>query len=168
LLAEAGAPIAVSLRAAAFWGAPLPPLFDFSGIGVPVVFGTCGLFADVASEALAAAALGRRDERNAGAAAGCPGDQWNAAARLASAAFGAPIGALAAGALADLIVLDWRPAVPLPAEPGSDLVLLWAGAPAAWVIVDGVVRIREGRPLGMDEAEIAARAREAADLLLSE
>jgi hypothetical protein len=33
------------------------------------------------------------------------------------------------------------------------------------VIVDGVVRIREGRLLGADEAEIAARAREAARAL---
>jgi hypothetical protein len=56
--------------------------------------------------------------------------------------------------------------VPLPEVPAGDLALLWAGAPAAWVIVDGEVRLREGRLLGGDEAEIAAHAREAARALL--
>jgi hypothetical protein len=67
------------------------------------------------------------------------------------------------------VILDWRPSAPLPDVPEGDLALLWAGAPAAWVIVDGAVRLREGRLLGGDEAEIAARAREgAAELLRGE
>ena len=167
-LAGAGASLAVSPRAAMFWGAPLPPLLSFAELGVPVVFGTCGLFADVAAEAFAGALLHRHQERNAGAAGALVSRvAWPAAARLASAAFGAPLGALEAGALADVVVLDWRPAVPVPALPDGDLVFLWAGASAAWVIVDGVVRIREGRLLGGDEGEIAALAREAAERLLA-
>jgi cytosine/adenosine deaminase-related metal-dependent hydrolase len=86
-------------------------------------------------------------------------------AKLASSLFGEPLGRLEAGALADLVILDWRPPVPLPDVPDGDLAVLWAGAPAAWVLVDGEVRLREGRLLGGDEAAIAAAAREAARAL---
>ena len=109
----------------------------------------------------------RHAQRSASAAGGLVGRvAWPAAARLASEWFGEALGRLEAGALADVVVLDWRPAVPLPDLPEGDLALLWAGAPAAWVIVDGEVRLSEGRVLGADEAEIAARAREAARALV--
>jgi 5-methylthioadenosine/S-adenosylhomocysteine deaminase len=168
LLAGSGAVLAVTPRAAMFLGAPLPPFVSFTLLGVPVVFGTDGLFPDVAGEALAATLLHRHAERSAGAAAELVGGiAWPAAGRLLAGIFAAPAGTLEVGALADVVILDWRPTVPLPALPGGDLALLWAGARAAWVIVDGEVRLREGRLLGGDEAEIAARAREAAAALLS-
>ena len=44
--------------------------------------------------------------------------------------------------------------------------MLWAGASAAWAIVDGQVRLREGSLLGGDEAQIAALAHEAAARVL--
>lgn len=163
LLAEAKATLAVSPRAAAFFGGPVPPLDRFAEIGVPVVFGTDGLFPDPATEAVAALSMLRHAERTATAAQGLLGGvAWPAAARLVSASFGERAGVLAPGALADVVVLDWRPPVPLPELPEGDLAILWAGAPAAWVVVDGEVRLREGRLLGGDEGEIAAQAREAA------
>jgi cytosine/adenosine deaminase-related metal-dependent hydrolase len=107
--------------------------------------------------------LCRSAERSAGAAAGLVGRvAWPAVARVASDLFGERLGVLEAGALADLAILEWRPPVPLPALPDGDLAMLWAGAPAAWVVVDGEVRLREGRVLGADEAAIAEAAREAA------
>lgn len=167
LLAEAKATLAVSPRAAAFFGGPLPPLARFAELGVPIVFGTDGLFTDPAAEAVAALAMLRHAERSAAVARGLVGGvAWPAAARLVSEAFGVRAGVLAPGALADLAVLDWRPPFPLPDVPDGDLAVLWAGAPAAWVVVDGEVRLREGRLLGQDEAEIAARAREAGARLL--
>jgi 5-methylthioadenosine/S-adenosylhomocysteine deaminase len=167
LLADARGALAVTPRSAMFFGAAVPPLLDFASVGVPVAFGTDGLFPDVAGEALHAATTLRHAQRSASAATGLVGRiAWPTAARLASEWFGEPLGALEAGALADVVVLDWRPAVPLPAVPEGDLALLWAGAPAAWVIVDGEV-LREGRLLGADEAEIAARAREAARALIA-
>jgi cytosine/adenosine deaminase-related metal-dependent hydrolase len=167
LLADAAAALAVTPRAAMFFGAALPPLLDFASVGVPIAFGTDGLFPDVAGEALHAATMIRHAQRSASAAGGLVGRvAWPAAARLASEWFGEPLGRIEAGALADVVVLDWRPAVPLPDVPAGDLALLWAGAPAAWVIVDGEVRLREGRLLGGDEAETAAHAREAARALL--
>ncbi len=74
----------------------------------------------------------------------------------------AAVGALAA----DLVVLEWRPPFPMPEASEGSSALLWAGSPAAWAVVDGVVRLREGRLLGGDEAEIAARAREEAARVL--
>jgi cytosine/adenosine deaminase-related metal-dependent hydrolase len=166
-LADAGATLAVTPRAAMFRGLPIAPLAAFAGLGVQVAFGTDGLFPDPAGEAAAAAMLLRHAERSARAGQGLAGRvAWPAAARAASTLFGERIGTLEAGALADVVVLDWRPPVPLPEALDGDLAILWAGAPAAWVIVDGEVRLREGRLLGGDEAEIAARAREAAGALL--
>jgi len=167
LLADAGGALAVTPRSAMFFGAAIPPLLDFASVGLPIAFGTDGLFPDVAGEAFHAATLLRHAQRSASAASGLVGRvAWPAAARLASEWFGDAVGRLEVGALADVVVLDWRPAVPLPDVPEGDLALLWAGAPAAWVIVDGEVRLREGRVLGADEAEIAAAAREAARALL--
>lgn len=166
LLAEAQANLAVTPRAAMFFGAPVPPLLPFAALGVPVLLGTDGLFPDIAGEAVAAAMMHRFAERSAGAAAGLVGRvAWPAAAKLVSSLFGVPVGRLEPGALADVVILEWRPAVPVPDVPEGDLAILWAGAPAAWVIVDGEVRLREGRLLGGDEAAIAAAAREAAAAL---
>lgn len=166
LLAEAQASLAVTPRAAMFFGAPVPLLLPFAALGVPVLLGTDGLFPDIAGEAVGAAMMHRHAERSAGAAAGLLGRvAWPAAARLLSVLFGEPLGALEPGALADVVVLDWRPPVPIPDVPDGDLAILWAGAPAAWAIVDGEVRLREGRLLGGDEGAIAAAAREAAAAL---
>ncbi|WP_041448609.1 amidohydrolase family protein [Anaeromyxobacter sp. Fw109-5] len=167
LLADARSTLVVAPRSAMFFGAALPPLLDFASVGLSMAFGTDGLFPDVAGEALHAATMLRHAQRDASAAAGLVGRvAWPAAAGLASEFFGESLGRLEPGALADVVVLDWRPAVPLPDLPAGDLALLWAGAPAAWAIVDGEVRLREGRLLGADEAEIAAAAREAARAVL--
>jgi cytosine/adenosine deaminase-related metal-dependent hydrolase len=165
-LAESGAALAATPRAAMFSGAPVPPLLPFVALGVTVVLGTDGLFPDVAGEAIAAAMMHRAAERTAGAAAGLVGRvAWPGAARIVSDLFGEQLGVLEPGALADLAVLEWRPPVPLPDAPDGDLAMLWAGAPAAWVVVDGEVRLREGRLLGGDERAVAEAAREAAAAL---
>ncbi len=167
-LAAAGTTLAATPRAAAFWGSQLPALAELAGAGVPVALGTDGLFPDTACELVATALLHRGQARTPRAAEDLAGTTlWPAAARLAERFFGAPFGELTPGAMADVVILEWRPAVPLPALPLGDLAMLWAGAPAAWAIVAGRVRLREGRLLGVDEAAVAARAREAAAHLLA-
>jgi cytosine/adenosine deaminase-related metal-dependent hydrolase len=167
-LASAGAALAATPRAAAFWGTPLPPMAELAASGAAMALGTDGLFPDVACELVATALFHRGQARSPRAAGDLPGQVlWPSAAKLASRFFGACFAGLAAGSTADLVILDWRPVAPLPALPLGDLALLWAGAPAAWSIVGGEVRIREGRLLGVDEAEVAARARAAAARLMT-
>ncbi|MBK9518147.1 MAG: hypothetical protein IPO09_12490 [Anaeromyxobacter sp.] len=144
-------------RAAAFWGTQMPPLAELAGAGVAVALGTDGLF-----RTPPASWWPWRSSTAARPAPRAPPRTWPAAAlalaaRLAGGSFGRP-SACPPGAVADVVILGWRPAVPLPALPLGDLAMLWAGAPAAWAIVAGRVRLREGRLLGVDEAALAARA----------
>ena len=166
--AESGATLCATPRAAAFWGAPLPPVAELGAAGCALALGSDGLFPDVACELISVTLFHRSQARSPRAAEGLAADVlWPGGPRLAGRFFGGTFGAIEPGAVADLVVLDWRPAVPLPALAQGDLALLWAGAPAAWTIVGGEVRLREGRLLGVDEAEVAARAREAAAKLLT-
>ncbi len=159
--------VAATPRSASFWGAAVAPVETLAAHEVQIALGTDGLFPDVAGEMVALAMHLRRGGRR-----GPPPAEllarvvWPGGGALASRLFGEVLGSVEEGALADLVVLDWRPALPLPEAAGGDVAMLWAGASAAWAIVDGQVRIREGRLLGGDEAEIAARAREAASRVL--
>lgn len=166
-LAAAGATLAVTPRAAAFWGTPVPPMAELAAAGAAVALGTDGLFPGTACELVATTLLHRGQARSPRAAEDLAGQVlWPSTAQLAGRFFGATFGELAPGAAADVVILDWRPAVPPPDLPQGDLALLWAGAPAAWTIVDGEVRLREGRLLGVDESALAARARAAAARLM--
>jgi cytosine/adenosine deaminase-related metal-dependent hydrolase len=83
--------------------------------------------------------------------------------RLASAAFGAQIGPLREGAIADLVVLDYQPFTPLTADTLS--AHLNAGLSASQVesvMVDGVWRLLERKVLGVDAKEVSAAALESA------
>ncbi len=167
-LAVSGATLCATPRAAAFWGAPLPPVAELGAAGCALALGSDGLFPDVACELISVTLFHRAQARSPRAAEDLAADVlWPGGPRLAGRFFGGTFGAIAPGAVADLVVLDWRPAVPLPDLPRGDLAILWAGAQAAWTIVGGEVRLREGRLLGVDEAEVAARAREAAAKLLT-
>ena len=84
-------------------------------------------------------------------------------AAIASKYFPHPVGALAPDHLADVIVMDYDPPTPLSAD--NFLGHLVFGLPNARVtttIVDGRVRLENGRVLGMDEHEVAAKSRELA------
>jgi putative selenium metabolism protein SsnA len=84
-------------------------------------------------------------------------------AAIASKYFPHPVGVLAPGHLADVIVLDYDPPTPLSA--GNFLGHLVFGLPNARVttaIVDGRPRLENTNVLGIDEHEVAARSRELA------
>ncbi|BDG10104.1 amidohydrolase family protein [Anaeromyxobacter paludicola] len=168
LLADTGSWLALSPRAALFWGGEFPPLGYIAAAGTPMAFGTDGLFPDVAGEALAAAMCLRMAEHRATASGDVVTKEiWPGGGHVASRLFGVGLGEIAPGAAADLVLLDWRPPAPLPDLLAGDLAMLHAGAPAAWAIVNGEVRLREGHLLGGDEREIAAKAREAAARVLA-
>ena len=157
------------MRAARHWGVD-PASLDLAAVAeVPVALGTDGLFADLAGEAVELAGHLRRRR-----SAPSPGVEfleesvWPTAAALASQLLGTRLGAVQAGAAADLVILDWRPSGVEPEGRGGNAAALWAGAPASWVIVAGEVRLREGVALGVDPVEVSARAVEAARRALAD
>ena len=169
LLRRADSTLVATPRAASWWGVELPPFEILAAHEVPVALGTDGIFPGPAGEAVALAAHLRRRGSGPPPPAELLGHVvWPTAALLAGQIFGERLGAIEPGAVADLTLLEWRPSVALPEGTDGDVAILWAGAPAAWVIVGGEVRLREGAPLGVDPAEVAARAREAARRALSD
>lgn len=99
-----------------------------------------------------------RDPRRAnGAAVAQAGALHNAA--LVSAAFGTPIGALAVGARADIILVDYHPFTPLTSG-NLPWHILFGFEPSmvTTTICDGRVLMRDRVLLTLDEAEIARSA----------
>jgi cytosine/adenosine deaminase-related metal-dependent hydrolase len=165
----ADAVLVVPLRAARHWGVEPAGLGLAAAAEVPVALGTDGLFPDLAGEAVEFAAH-LRSRRSAPP----PGSEyleesvWPTGAALASQLLGARLGAVQEGADADLVILDWRPSGVEPEGRGGNAAALWAGAPAAWVVVAGEVRLREGTALGVDPVEVSAKAVEAARRALAD
>jgi putative selenium metabolism protein SsnA len=92
---------------------------------------------------------------------------WTSNPAMISRIWGMPIGTLQEGSAADIILVEYRPPTPLTDEslPGH-LVYGIAGAPVVTTIVGGRVLMLDGNLLlDLDEHEVAARAREAADRL---
>ena len=90
-----------------------------------------------------------------------PEDVLRMACRGGATAFGLPkeIGAIEAGRKADLVLVDLRSVFIAPVHRvPSALVYNATPADVDTVIVDGVVRIRDRRLVGVDEAALLARA----------
>ncbi|MFC1655082.1 putative aminohydrolase SsnA [Myxococcota bacterium] len=142
------------------------PVKEMIAAGVQVGIGTDGMEADVREELRSAFLLGHHRT-------GDPRTMWTEIGslldtnrRIASGLFGARLGELKMGAAADVVVYNYRP--PTSFEPGNFLGHLLFGfyrSPARDVVVAGRARLREGRPLDIDPAEVAARAQEEAQKL---
>jgi cytosine/adenosine deaminase-related metal-dependent hydrolase len=79
--------------------------------------------------------------------------------RLASIAFGAVLGPLREGALADLVVYDYRSPTPLTAETLAQHVLNGLSSRhVEHVMVDGIWRLWGRKPLAVKAEEVAANA----------
>jgi cytosine/adenosine deaminase-related metal-dependent hydrolase len=126
--------------------------------GHRATLGTAELGADLFAEAQAA----RRRSLDAGQ----PVDVLRYLAnghRLASEAFGAPVGPLREGALADLLVLDYRPPTPLLAETlAAHLLDGLSSRSVESVMVDGVWRMWARKPLSVSPESITEEARSVA------
>jgi putative selenium metabolism protein SsnA len=105
---------------------------------------------------------------------GQPGVGWaepsemlfNRNAEFASACFGRPLGTLTAGALADLIVVDYDPPTPITeSNINSHLLFGVSGRAVRSTIIGGRVVMLDRELPGMDEAAILAKARAAAQKL---
>ncbi|GMU59520.1 MAG: hypothetical protein AMXMBFR34_12830 [Myxococcaceae bacterium] len=132
-----------------------------SKFGVRGTFGTDVMPLDVLSEAQAATL--RASE------SGQPIDILRFLAnghRLATKAFGLPVGPLREGAAADLVVLDYQPpttfdASTLAAHAQSGLSSRYVES----VMVDGLWRLWKRKPLAVDSVEVARTARHAAEAM---
>ncbi len=103
--------------------------------------------------------------------AGRPDVGWNEAAaalfvnnpRVASRAFGRPLGILKEGAAADVIVMDYRPYTPLNADNADGhLYFGVSGRQCRTAVTGGVVRMRDGMLAGIDEEKANADIMESA------
>ena len=131
--------------------------------GVSLGVGTDGMEADVRQEIRAAFLLGHHLTRD-------PSSMWSETAsllsvnrKLASRLFGLPLGELAPGAAADVVVLDYHAPTPLSADNWLGHFLFgFYQSPAQAVVVGGQVLIQDKIPVLLDPAALAARSRESA------
>lgn len=83
--------------------------------------------------------------------------------RIVAGLFPAPVGILAPGAMADIIIVDYRPPTPLTAANLPwHIVLGVDGTSVRTTICAGKVLMRDGQLLTLDEEAITARSRELA------
>jgi putative selenium metabolism protein SsnA len=88
--------------------------------------------------------------------------------RYASQVFGATIGPMREGAVADLVLLDYRSPTPLTAENlASHFVHAFSSRHVEAVMVEGVWRMWGRRPLAINPDEVTQQAREAATAIWS-
>jgi 5-methylthioadenosine/S-adenosylhomocysteine deaminase len=161
--------VVVTPRAARYWGTDLAGMDSAALLETPLALGTDGLFPDLAGEAVELAAhLRRRRSTPPPAAEFLEESAWPTGAALAGQLLGTRLGVIEEGAAADLAILEWRPSAVEPEGRGGNGAILWAGAPAAWTIVAGEVRLREGVAIGVDPEETSARAVEAARRALAD
>lgn len=84
--------------------------------------------------------------------------------RLASLSFGHQIGPLRVGALADVVIFDYRPPTPLTADTLAQHVLNGlTSRHVESVMVDGIWRLWARKPLAVKPEDVAAAARSAAN-----
>lgn len=83
--------------------------------------------------------------------------------RIASKYFDKPLGALEPGHLADVIVVAYDPVTPLRADNlWGHMMFGLPTAPVKLAMVNGLVRMKDGAILGIDEEEVARKSREQA------
>jgi putative selenium metabolism protein SsnA len=143
-------------------GVGVAPVAKMLQRGIPVGLGTDGFTHNMFAEMQAAYLLHRHSQSD------LPLDHLLAMAfehnaTIVSLFFPQPVGVLAPGAFADIILLDYLPHTPLTdANYGGHLIFGLDGSHVTHTIVGGQLLMAERRLLTLDEAEIAARAAELA------
>jgi putative selenium metabolism protein SsnA len=140
-------------------------VLDMAARGLRVGLGTDGMTSDMKEEVRAALWLRHHEHHDPRV-----GFMEMAEALLknnpaiASRYFGQPLGRIAVGAPADLIVSDHIPFTPIsPDNVYGQVIFGVAAAPVDTTIVDGKVLMRRKELLTLDWEEISQRARKAAD-----
>ena len=162
LLLERGVTVAHNPRSNMNNGVGRTPLGVFSG---PVALGTDGIGSDLFEEARAGFFRRHEEELSVGPAWAL--DRLAAGADLAGRIFDEPLlGTIAAGAPADVAVLDYDPPTPLDAGSlGGHWIFGIAGARVRDVLVGGELMVRDRRLTRVDEGALAATARHQSERL---
>ncbi len=136
-----------------------------AALGDRVALGTDGIGADMFEEGRAAYFRRREDDLGTGMA--WPLDRLAEGARVVGEAFGEPLlGRLVPGAPADAVVLRYAAVTPVDASTLAAHWLFGIGAGSVRdVIVAGDLVVRDGRPVRVDPAALAAEARDGATRL---
>lgn len=80
--------------------------------------------------------------------------------------FEKPIGILKPGARADVIIMDYNPLTPMNASNVNGHLLFGAsGRNTVMTMINGIVRMKDRKLIGIDEEEIMAKSREEAEKL---
>ncbi len=166
LLAETGTWVTHQPRSNMNNGVGAAEVESLLRLGVPVCLGTDGFSSTMWAEWKTAYLLHKvwhRDPRRMNGAEVARMAAYNNAA-LANVFFPeAPLGKLVPGAFADLILVDYHPNTPL--TPGNlpwHILFGFHESMVTMTMVEGEVLMRDRQLLTLDEAEIAARAREIA------
>ena len=145
----------------------IAPVLEMIRKGVPVAIGTDGMSAGLGCDIRLASLIHKPGARDAQAGwEECAYMVWGVAPWLASSQFGYGIGHIRKGSAADLILCDAIPPTPLTRDNAlAHLLFGIAQAPVRTAIVDGRVRMRDFRVLGVDEGALAKEARKRAKAL---
>jgi len=143
------------------------PVLEMMRNGVHVGLGTDGYSADMFESAKAAGLLQKHHCGDPRAACTEPPQMLFAEnATIATECFGCPLGKLAPGAQADIILVDYDPPTPLHNENLYGHVLFgFSGRAVATTIIGGQIIMRDRQFVSIDENEVMAKARAAAEEL---
>jgi 5-methylthioadenosine/S-adenosylhomocysteine deaminase len=157
-LADTGATVGHCPHKCAKMAFAMESFDQYRAAGVRVGLGTDSYPLDIISEMRYASLISRLVDKNASGAR--PADVFNAATIGGAEALGRKdLGRLAAGAKADLVVINLRTTRYGPArDPINALVEYGSGADVETVIVDGEVVVENGRSTRIDDEELFAQA----------
>jgi 5-methylthioadenosine/S-adenosylhomocysteine deaminase len=158
LLAESGSTVGHCPHKCAKMAFAMESFDQYRAAGVNIGLGTDTYPLDIVAEMRYASLISRLADRNAAGAR--PADVFNAATIGGARALGRDdLGRLAAGAKADLVIINLRTTRYGPIrDPVSALVEYGSGADVETVIVDGEVVVENGRSTRIDDDELFAQA----------
>jgi putative selenium metabolism protein SsnA len=140
------------------------PVLKMLDRGVRVGLGTDGYTCDMLESLKVANILHKHEARNPSVGwVQAPAMLFGHNSAIGQTTFGRPLGKLTPGAYADIIIVDYDPPTPMvPANLNSHVLFGMTGRAVATTIINGRVVMEEGKLAAIDEQEIIARAREAA------
>jgi putative selenium metabolism protein SsnA len=140
------------------------PVFKMLKHGVSVGLGTDGYTCDMFESLKVANILHKHQQQDPSAGwVEAPAMLFEQNSAIAAAHFERPLGKLAPGAYADVIIVDYNPPTPLCASNiNSHILFGMSGRGVDTTIINGRIIMKEGKLVGIDEEKIMAEARKLA------